>query len=56
MLVLARKVGERIIIGEGDDQIVLVVLRIDGNRVRLGLDAGDHIHIIRGELEVSDAA
>lgn len=56
MLVLSRKVGERIIIGEGANQITLVVVRIKGNRVTLGIEAGDHIHIIRGELDVSDAA
>ncbi|MHC4913566.1 MAG: carbon storage regulator [Planctomycetota bacterium] len=55
MLVLSRKVGERIVIGEGEDQIVLVVVDIKGGRIRLGIEAGDHIHILRGELHL-DAA
>ena len=47
MLVLSRKVGEEIIIG---DNIRLVVNRVSGNRVTIGIAAPDDIHIIRGEL------
>lgn len=55
MLVLSRKVGEKIVIGEGEDQVVLVVVSINGNRIRLGIEAEDHIKILRGELYL-DAA
>ncbi len=48
MLVLSRKVGEAIHIGE---QITVVVSRIDGNRVRLALNAPRDVHIVRSELE-----
>jgi carbon storage regulator len=48
MLVLSRKAGEEIIIG---DNIKIVVSRISGNRVTLGVDAPNSLHIIRGELE-----
>lgn len=48
MLVLSRKVGQRIVIG---DNITVVVNRVAGNRVTLGIEAPDDVHIMRGELE-----
>jgi carbon storage regulator len=48
MLVLSRKVGERIHVG---DDIVLEIRRIAGNRVTLALDAPRHVRILRGELQ-----
>jgi carbon storage regulator CsrA len=48
MLVLSRKVGERIHVG---DNIVLEIRRIAGNRVTLALDAPRTVRILRGELE-----
>ena len=48
MLVLSRKVGERIHVG---DNIVLEIRRIAGNRVTLALDAPRNVRILRGELE-----
>lgn len=47
MLVLSRKVGEKIVIG---DNITITVSRIAGNRVTLGIDAPSDVHILRGEL------
>lgn len=47
MLVLSRKPGERIHIGNG---ITLSVLRVSGNRVRIGIEAPDSVHIVRGEI------
>jgi carbon storage regulator len=47
MLVLSRKVGERIHVGEN---IVLEIRRIAGNRVTLALDAPRNVRILRGEL------
>ncbi|HUY88081.1 MAG TPA: carbon storage regulator [Pirellulales bacterium] len=49
MLVLSRKVGEKLIIGDG---IVITVNRIVGQRVSLGIEAPPHVRIVRGELEV----
>lgn len=48
MLVLTRKPGERIQIG---DSIWVEVRRVAGNRVTLAVDAPKHVHILRGELE-----
>ncbi len=52
MLVLSRKVGERIVIGNG---IVVVVKRVSGQRVTFGIEAPHDVKIIRGELEVFQA-
>jgi carbon storage regulator len=47
MLVLNRKVGERIVIA---DSIVVTVLEVRGNRVRLGLVAPQGVDIRREEV------
>jgi carbon storage regulator len=47
VLVLSRKKGERIEIGDG---ITLTVLRITPKSVRLGIEADTRIPVIRGEL------
>lgn len=47
MLVLSRKVGEKIVIG---DNIEIEVVRVKGNRVTIGLVAPAAVPILRGEL------
>lgn len=47
MLVLTRKVGEVITIG---DDITVTVLEIQGNRVSLGIKAPGSYRILRAEL------
>jgi carbon storage regulator len=47
MLVLSRRVGEAIVIGDGTK---VTVLAVDGQRVRLGIDAPEEIGIRREEL------
>lgn len=47
MLVLSRKLGERVVIGDG---IVVTVLEVKGKNVRLGFEAPADISIWRGEL------
>lgn len=47
MLVLSRKVGEKIYI---NDSIAVTVVRLDGNRVSLGFEAPDNVRIMRSEL------
>ncbi len=49
MLVLSRKVGDSIRIG---DNIEIVVNRISGNRVTIGVDAPKDVRILRGEVEL----
>ena len=48
MLVLSRKVGERIHVG---DNITVEIRRIAGNRVTVALEAPRSVRILRGELE-----
>lgn len=50
MLTLTRRVGEKILIG---DDVVLTVLRVNGNQVRLGFIAPKEIEISREELYVT---
>ncbi|NVM21127.1 MAG: carbon storage regulator CsrA [Desulfobacterales bacterium] len=47
MLVLTRKVGEKINIG---DDIVLSVLEINRGNVRLGIDAPRNVTVLRQEV------
>jgi carbon storage regulator len=51
MLVLSRKRGEEIVIG---DNIRLTVLAICGRQVRLGLSAPEEVPIYRDELYAAD--
>ena len=48
MLVLSRKVGDRIVI---DENIEVTVVRIRGNRVRLGVTAPRDILVTRPRLQ-----
>lgn len=47
MLVLTRKLGEAITIG---DDVKIVVVDIDGNQVKVGIEAPRHIDVYREEL------
>lgn len=47
MLVLSRKQGEKIILGNG---VTVTVVSIKGNCVRLGIDAPPDVRILREEL------
>lgn len=47
MLVLARRVGERILIG---DQIAVTVVKAGPNGVRLGVEAPAEMAVVREEL------
>jgi carbon storage regulator len=48
MLVLSRKESERIRLG---DSIVVTVVRVAGDKVRLGIEAPADILVLRDELE-----
>ena len=47
MLVLSRKLGERIMIG---DRIVVTVTKLDVGRVVLGIDAPREVTVFREEI------
>ena len=47
MLVLSRKAGERILIG---DDVAITVVRIGPNSVRIGIEAPKEMNIVREEL------
>ena len=47
MLVLSRKVGEKLVI---DGNITVEVVKIQGNRISLGIVAPSDVKILRGEL------
>lgn len=47
MLVLSRKVGDKLVI---DGNIIVEVVKIQGNRITLGIVAPSNIKILRGEL------
>lgn len=51
MLVLSRKLGEKIIIGDG---IEVMVVGVVGNRVRLGIAAPQSCRILRAECRRID--
>ena len=53
MLVLSRKEAQRIRVG---DSIVVTVVKIAGDKVRVGIEAPSDVLVLRDELEAWDAA
>ena len=53
MLVLSRKEKERIKLGES---IVVTVVRVTGDRVRLGIEAPSDMLVLREELQSEDSS
>ena len=53
MLVLSRKETQRIRVG---DSIVVTVVKIAGDKVRVGIEAPSAVLVLRDELEAWDAA
>jgi len=47
MLVLSRKLGEKIVIG---DNIVVTVVKIDRNQIRIGIEAPQSVPVYREEI------
>ena len=50
MLVLSRKRDEKILLKVNEQDIELTVVRIDNNKVRLGIQAEKNVTILRSEL------
>lgn len=53
MLILSRKPGEKILVGE---DVVITIVRIGPSSVRLGIEAPQGVSIMREELVVVDDA
>lgn len=47
MLVLSRKLGEKIVIG---DNVVVTVVKIDRNQIRIGIEAPTDVPVYRQEI------
>ena len=47
MLILTRKLGERIVIGE---DVVISVVEVRGDQVKLGIDAPRNVKVFRQEV------
>ena len=47
MLILTRRVGESLVIG---DDVVVTVLGVKGNQVRIGIKAPKHVEVHREEI------
>ena len=47
MLVLTRRPGEKVVVGDG---ITVTVVEVTGNKVRVGIDAPDQVRMLRGEF------
>lgn len=50
MLILSRKSGQSIKLRSGGVEVEVTVIRIEGNRVQVGLAAPDCVKILRSEL------
>lgn len=50
MLVLTRGQNEEVVIGKGEDAVVVKIVRISDNKVRLGIEAPKHITVHRREI------
>jgi carbon storage regulator len=53
MLVLSRKESQRIRLG---DSIVITIVKISGDKVRVGIDAPSDVLVLRDELEAHEPA
>jgi carbon storage regulator len=47
MLILTRRIGETLIVG---DDVKITVLAVRGNQVRIGIDAPKDVEVLREEL------
>lgn len=50
MLVVTRKESQAIVIGDGAQRVLVRVLAVDGQRVKLGIEAAPEMVVLRDEL------
>ena len=50
MLVLSRKKDESIVLQIENEEIEIIIVRLEPNKVRLGIKAGPNVTILRSEL------
>jgi len=50
MLILTRRVGETIVIGDDDEMVKITVLGVKGNQVRIGVNAPKTVSVHREEI------
>jgi carbon storage regulator len=53
MLVLSRRESERVRLG---DSIILTIVRVSGDKVRLGIEAPPNVLVLRDELQIHSEA
>lgn len=58
MLVLSRRAGDKTYLVDGDTEIMVEVVSVQGNKVRLGFIAPKHVKIERDDMRkgVNDAS
>lgn len=52
-LVLSRKHGQAIVVGEGETKVVIRVAFIQGDKVRIAIDAPKEVPIYREEIYIA---
>ena len=50
MLILTRRIGEALVIGDGATRADVIILGIQGNQVRIGVEAPKEIPVHRQEI------
>jgi len=51
MLILSRKEAEKVYLG---NDIVLTIIRVAGDKVRIGIEAPNNVRVLRNELQKND--